>query len=59
MDFSHPPVNLLVTGALDGGTSGELGLTITDAATGRPVDDLLVHDNALVHLVIVGPSGEL
>src|SRR5205823_6049700 len=25
----------------------------------RPVDDVLVHDNALVHLVVLSPSGAL
>jgi hypothetical protein len=59
MDFSRPPVNLLVTSNAVAGADAEVGLAFTDGSTGRPVDDLLVHDNAFVHLVIVGPSGEL
>ncbi|MBL1078265.1 hypothetical protein JK358_28040 [Nocardia sp. 2] len=51
-DYSRPPVNWTVRG--DG---AEVALSLTDAATGRPVDDLLVHDDALLHLMVVGPSG--
>jgi hypothetical protein len=54
VDFSRPPVNLLATME-----SGDLRLRLTDSATGRPVDDLLVHDNALIHLVVVSPHGKL
>ncbi|MCR6485498.1 hypothetical protein M8542_21965 [Amycolatopsis sp. OK19-0408] len=54
VDYSRPPVNLAVKAGRD-----ELALGLTDGATGRPVDDLLVHDNALVHLVLVSPSGRL
>ncbi|WP_410629778.1 hypothetical protein [Amycolatopsis sp. cmx-4-83] len=54
VDYSRPPVNLTVHSG-----RGELALGLTDGATGRPVDDLLVHDNALVHLVLVSPSGRL
>ncbi|MFD2417660.1 hypothetical protein [Amycolatopsis pigmentata] len=59
MDFSRPPVNLVVTSDAVAGASGEVELAFTDGSTGRGVDDLLVHDNAFVHLVIIGPSGEL
>jgi hypothetical protein len=54
VDYSRPPVNLAVEAR-----QGDLKLRLTDGATGRPVDDLLVHDNALVHLVLVSPSGRL
>src|SRR3954454_3977595 len=54
VDYSRPPVNLAVKAG-----SGELRLSLTDGATGRPVDDLLIHDNALVHLVVVSPSGRM
>ncbi|MBE8524911.1 hypothetical protein ILP97_46820 [Amycolatopsis sp. H6(2020)] len=54
VDYSRPPVNLAVEAR-----RGDLRLRLTDGATGRPVDDLLVHDNALVHLVLVSPSGRL
>ncbi|MEU5257421.1 hypothetical protein [Amycolatopsis sp. NPDC021455] len=54
VDYSRPPVNLAVRAE-----RGELRLGLTDGATGRPADDLLVHDNALVHLVVVSPSGRM
>ncbi|ONI79554.1 hypothetical protein ALI144C_25915 [Actinosynnema sp. ALI-1.44] len=53
-DFSRPPVNLVPSMA---GT--DLRLNLTDSSSGRPVDDLLVHDNALIHLVVISPSGAL
>jgi hypothetical protein len=54
VDFSRPPVNLVP--GMDG---NDLRMTLTDGSSGRPVDDLLVHDNALIHLVVVSPSGKL
>lgn len=54
VDYSRPPVNLAVHAE-----GGDLRLALTDGATGLPVDDLLIHDNALVHLVVVSPSGRL
>ncbi|MGW3996331.1 hypothetical protein ACWEF6_22815 [Amycolatopsis sp. NPDC004772] len=54
VDYSRPPVNLAVRAGND-----DLELSLTDGATGRPADDLLVRDNALVHLVLVSPSGRL
>ncbi|GGU12916.1 hypothetical protein GCM10010178_00040 [Lentzea flava] len=53
-DFSRPPVNLVP--AVKG---GDLVLNLTDGSSGRPVDDLLVHDSAFVHLVVVSPAGHL
>ncbi|MFI6425346.1 hypothetical protein [Promicromonospora sp. NPDC050880] len=53
-DFSRPPVN--VVPGIDG---DDLVLHVTDGSTGRPVDDLLVHDSAFIHLVLVSPSGDL
>ncbi|MEU7474794.1 hypothetical protein AB0A63_02340 [Lentzea sp. NPDC042327] len=53
-DFSRPPVNLVPR--MDG---ADLVLDLTDGSSGRPVDDLLVHDNAFVHLVVVSPTGAL
>jgi hypothetical protein len=53
-DFSRPPVNLVPN------TQGQdLVLGLTDSSSGRPVDDLLVHDGAFIHLVVVSPSGRL
>ncbi|ALG07865.1 hypothetical protein [Kibdelosporangium phytohabitans] len=53
-DFSRPPVNLV-----PGMAGNDLRLSLTDGSSGRPVDDLLVHDNALIHLVVISPSGAL
>jgi hypothetical protein len=51
-DLSRPPVNLVTSMHGD-----DLRLQVTDGATGRPVDDLLVHHNAFLHLMVVSPSG--
>jgi len=54
VDFSRPPVNLVPS------VQGQdLVLSLTDGSSGRPVDDLLVHDSAFIHLVVVSPSGNL
>jgi hypothetical protein len=37
----------------------ELALSLTDGATGARVDDLEIHDDALVHLAVIGPGGGL
>lgn len=54
VDYSRPPVNLAVT--MQGQTM-QLGLI--DSSTGRPVDDLLIHHGALIHLIVVSPSGAM
>jgi len=60
MDLSRPPVNLFAQADnASSGQEGELKLRFTDGSTGRAVDDLLVHDNAFVHLLVVSPSGKL
>jgi hypothetical protein len=43
--------------AADG--SVEVGLRVTDGASGAPVDDLVVHDDALMHLAVIGPGSRL
>lgn len=59
-DYSRPPVLLSIPGpAPIAGRPADLTLDLTDAATGQPVDDLVVHDSALVHLLLVGPAGQL
>ncbi|MQY23079.1 hypothetical protein NRB20_62060 [Nocardia sp. RB20] len=59
-DFSRPPALLTLSGApLTAGQAGDLDLNLTDAATGAPVDDLVIEDSALIHLLIVGPGGQL
>ncbi|TDC90081.1 hypothetical protein E1292_43915 [Nonomuraea deserti] len=54
VDGSRPPVNLAAETR-----DGDLRLALTDGSTGHPVDDLLVHDSALIHLVVVSPVGRL
>jgi hypothetical protein len=57
-DYSRPPAMLvLTTTKLRTGTATTVGLLVADAATGLPADDLIVHDSALMHLMIVGPDG--
>lgn len=59
-DYSRPPAMLALDAtALAAGRPADLGLDLTDGATGAPVDDLLVHDGALIHLLVVGPTGQL
>lgn len=53
-DYSRPPALMTVSR-----TGEDLSLRLADASTGLSVDDLVVHDDALIHLLIVGPDGEL
>ncbi|MFC4942871.1 hypothetical protein [Pseudonocardia sp. GCM10023141] len=41
------------------GQAMQLGLDLTDGSTGNPVDDLAVHDDALIHLAVIGPDRRL
>ncbi|MFQ6397387.1 hypothetical protein ACLMAJ_28520 [Nocardia sp. KC 131] len=52
--FTRPPVSVVTSMVGE-----DLRLQVTDGATGRPVDDLVVHHNAFVHLVVVAPSGAM
>jgi hypothetical protein len=59
-DYSRPPVTLTMNSApVVAGRPVDIGLALADGATGLPADDLIVHDAALIHLLIVGPTGEL
>lgn len=59
-NYSRPPANMTVRAqAAEVGEPTEIALSLTDSATGRPVDDLLVSDDALLHLMVVGPAGRL
>jgi hypothetical protein len=59
-DFSRPPVMLALGGEpVTAGRPTDIGVNLTDGATGAPVDDLLVNDSALIHLLVVGPAGQL
>jgi hypothetical protein len=57
-DYSRPPVNLAVSTTTQGGAT-TLHLSLIDSATGRPVDDILIHHGALIHLIVVSPSGAM
>ena len=58
-DYSRQPANLsLSPTSIATQHSFDVTLNLTDGATGRPVDDLMVHDSALMHLIVVGPSGQ-
>jgi hypothetical protein len=51
-------VNLLADADLTVGRRSPIDLRFTDGSTGRPVDDLVVHHNALLHFVVLGPGGQ-
>jgi hypothetical protein len=59
-DFSRPPVMLALDGEpVTAGRPTDIGVNLSDGATGAPVDDVVVHDSALIHLLVVGPAGQL
>lgn len=41
------------------GAPVDLELDLTDSSTGAVVDDLAIHDDALIHLAVIGPDGTL
>ncbi len=57
-DAARPHVNLLAGAALVAGQRSPIDLRLVDGGTGRAVDDLVVHHDALVHLVVLGPGGQ-
>ncbi|OLR92764.1 hypothetical protein BJP25_21640 [Actinokineospora bangkokensis] len=60
LDGSRPPANMAVRAEpARAGSPTAVVLDLTDAATGRPVDDLRAQHAAFVHLVVVSPSGVL
>jgi hypothetical protein len=59
-DYSRPPAMLLLRQTtVNASAPTTVGLLLSDAATGLPVDDLVIHDSALMHLMIIGPTGRL
>jgi hypothetical protein len=59
-EYSRPPITLTLHGAaLAAGIAADVDLELTDGSTGLPVDDLIVHDDALLHLLVIGPTGQL
>jgi hypothetical protein len=55
---ARPHVDLLADATLVAGQRSPIDLRLVDGGTGRPVDDLVVHHDALVHLVVLGPGGQ-
>ncbi|MFE7977156.1 hypothetical protein [Streptomyces shenzhenensis] len=59
-DASRPPASLTLGPFTARATEpGTLRLSVSDGSTGLPADDLIVHDSALMHLLVIGPTGEL
>ncbi|MBB4789268.1 hypothetical protein [Streptomyces rapamycinicus] len=59
-DYSRPPASLeLGSYPAKAAERGTLRLSVNDGSTGLPADDLIVHDGALMHLLVIGPTGEL
>ncbi|MDT6983565.1 hypothetical protein ACFSUJ_30490 [Streptomyces lusitanus] len=57
---SRPPAALTVSSwTARAGEPGTLRLNLADGSTGLPADDLVVHDGALVHLLVIGPTGQI
>jgi hypothetical protein len=64
---SHPAAHgtgsgaVVVTANLQPAPDGlvELTLGLTDGSTGARVDDLAIHDDALIHLAVIGAGGRL
>jgi hypothetical protein len=54
VDYSRPPVNMALSTS-----RSTLRVYLTDSSTGRPVDDLLIHHGALIHLIVVSPAGTM
>ncbi|MFQ6200249.1 hypothetical protein, partial [Streptomyces sp. NPDC000405] len=56
-DSSRPPASLTLRPYTAGATEpGTLRLSVHDGSTGLPADDLIVHDSALMHLLVIGPT---
>lgn len=58
-DLSRPPAAMLVDSEPREDGRTRLVIAFRDGATGAPADDLVVHDGALVHLLLVSPRGAL
>ncbi|GLZ45492.1 hypothetical protein Acsp06_16770 [Actinomycetospora sp. NBRC 106375] len=52
-------VTARTAGPATAGVPLDLALDLTDSSTGAVVDDLAIHDDALVHLAVIGPDGGL
>ncbi|TDZ92000.1 hypothetical protein [Mycobacteroides salmoniphilum] len=59
-DYSRPSATFIAEQSeLDSGRATDLYFSLIDTATGLPADDLVIHDSALIHLLVVAPDGQL
>jgi hypothetical protein len=58
-NFSRPALNLILEGSPTADRPGILSLRFLDGANGAIIDDLIVHDGAMVHLMMIGQTGDL
>ncbi|WP_078278423.1 hypothetical protein [Mycobacteroides franklinii] len=59
-DYSRPSAMLVAEqSALDSGRATDINFSLIDTATGLVADDLVIHDSALIHLLVVAPDGRL
>lgn len=59
-DYSRPSAMLVAEQPeLDPGHATDIYFSLVDTATGLPADDLVIHDSALIHLLVVAPDGQL
>lgn len=52
-------VTATTTTSATAGAPVDLALDLTDSSTGAVIDDLAVHDDALIHLAVIGPDATL
>lgn len=59
-DYSRPSAMLIAERPdVDSGRTTDIDFSLIDTATGLPADDLVIHDSALIHLLVVAPDGRL
>ncbi|MBA0048801.1 hypothetical protein [Mycobacteroides sp. LB1] len=59
-DYSRPSAMLIAEQpVVDSGHATDVFFSLIDTATGLPADDLVIHDSALIHLLVVAPDGQL
>lgn len=59
-DYSRPSAMLIAEQpVLDSERATDIDFSLVDTATGLPADDLVIHDSALIHLLVIAPDGRL
>ncbi|MUM16110.1 hypothetical protein FZI91_11855 [Mycobacterium sp. CBMA271] len=59
-DYSRPSAMLIAEQpVLESGRASDVYFSLIDTATGLPADDVVIHDSALIHLLVVAPDGRL